>query len=120
MRESGIKAQYIKPWIQTTRDSDYSKSLKNILNRDFNPSNPNACRCTDITYIWTINDEFVYLTSIMDFYSRKIIAWTLSKTMEVDEVLKCLEVAKQRRKTENPVVLQSDRGDSLYQRNIKN
>ena len=30
----------------------------------------------DITYIWTI-DGFVYLTSIMDLYSRKIIAWTL-------------------------------------------
>ena len=37
--------------------------------------------CSDITYIWTI-DGFVYLTSIMDLYSRKIIAWTLSKTLE--------------------------------------
>lgn len=44
----------------------------------------------------------------MDLYSRKIIAWTLSKTLEVDEVLKCLETAKSRRKTANPVVIQSD------------
>ncbi|WP_285816053.1 integrase core domain-containing protein, partial [Thomasclavelia cocleata] len=36
----------------------------------------------------------VYLNSIMDLYSRKIIAWTLSRTLEVDEVLKCLETAK--------------------------
>ena len=33
----------------------------------------------------------------MDLYSRKIIAWTLSKTLEVDEVLKCLETAKKRK-----------------------
>lgn len=46
----------------------------------------------------------------MDLYSRKIIAWTLSRTLEVDEVLKCLETAKNIRKTANPVVIQSDRG----------
>lgn len=110
MREVGIQAQYIKPWIKTTKDCDYSNKLKNVLDRDFSPDSPNACWCTDITYIWTYDDGFVYLTSIMDFYSRKIISWTLSKTMEVDEVLKCLEIAKQRRKTENPIVIQSDRG----------
>lgn len=46
----------------------------------------------------------------MDLYSRKIIAWALSKTLEADEVLKCLETAKQRRKTADPIVIQSDRG----------
>lgn len=49
---------------------------------------------TDITYIWTNEEGFVYLTSIMDLYSRKIISWKLSKTMEVDEILECLEKAK--------------------------
>ena len=52
----------------------------------------------------------MYLTSIMDLYSRKIIAWKLTKTMEVEEVLKCLVEAKRRRKTDNPVVIHSDRG----------
>ena len=47
----------------------------------------------------------MYLTSIMDLYSRKIIAWKLTKTMKVEEVLKCLEEAKRRRKTDNPVVI---------------
>ena len=48
----------------------------------------------------------MYLTSIMDLYSRKIIAWKLTKTMEVEEVLKCLEEAKRRRKTDTPVAIQ--------------
>ena len=61
-------------------------------------------------YIYTEDEGFVYLNSIMDLYSRKIIAWTLSRTLEVDEVLKCLETAKRVRKTANPVVIQSDRG----------
>lgn len=110
MRENGIKAHYIKPYTVTTKDCDYSSRLKNILKRDFNPKKPNEAWCSDITYIWTKEDGFVYLTSIMDLYSRKIIAWTLSKTLEVKEVMKCLKTAKERRKSSKPVVIQSDRG----------
>lgn len=110
MRENGIKAHYIKPWTKTTKDCNFSNKLKNILKRDFNPTEPNAAWCTDITYIWTYDNGFVYLTSIMDLYSRRIIAWTLSKTMMAEEVLKCLEEAKERRKWDNPIVIHADRG----------
>lgn len=51
MREMGIRAQWTKPWTTTTKDSDFSKELHNILNEQFNPERPNAVRCTDITYI---------------------------------------------------------------------
>ena len=81
MREMGIKAQYIKPYIATTIDSNFSEELVNILNEDFNPEEPNAVWCLDITYIWTY-EGFVYLTCIMDLYSRKIISWVLSTTLE--------------------------------------
>lgn len=77
MRQMGIRAQWSKPWTITTKDSDFSTELQNILDEQFNPDRPNAVWCSDITYIWTI-DGFVYLTSIMDLFSRKIIAWTVS------------------------------------------
>lgn len=67
-----------------------------------------------ILHIWTSNG-FVYLNSIMDLYSRKIIAWTLSETLEVGEVLKCLETAKARRKSANPTVIHADRGVHVRQ-----
>ena len=73
MRELGIKAQYVKPYTVTTIDSDFSEELENILDEQFNPTEPDAVWCSDITYIWTFAG-FVYLTSIMDLYSRKIIA----------------------------------------------
>lgn len=110
MREKGLKAHYIKPYTITTKDCDFSSRLKNILNRDFNPKQPNSAWCTDITYVWTYDEGFVYLTSVMDLYSRKIISWKLSRTMEVNEVLECIKEAKSRRQTENPVVIHSDRG----------
>lgn len=109
MKQMGIRAQWVKPWTITTMNSDFSDELQNILDEQFNPARPNAVWCSDITYIWTING-FVYLTSIMDLYSRKIIAWTLSKTLETSCVIDTINKAKARRNTELPLIIHSDRG----------
>ena len=109
MREMGIRAQWVKPWIATTKDSDFSNQLHNILDEQFNPERPNAVWCTDITYVWT-RDGFVYLTSVMDLFARKIIAWTLSDSMEVSCVVETINKAKATRDTDEPLILHSDRG----------
>ena len=51
MKQMGIKAQWIRPWTVTTKDSDFSNELQNILDEQFNPERPNAVWCSDITYI---------------------------------------------------------------------
>ena len=119
MKEMGIRAQWVKPWTTTTRDSDFSKELHNILNEQFNPDRPNAVWCTDITYIWT-RDGFVYLTSIMDLYARKIIAWTLSDNMEVSCVINTINKAKERRNTDLPLIIHSDRGSQYVSKAYRN
>ncbi|MCC9294960.1 DDE-type integrase/transposase/recombinase [Clostridium sp. WLY-B-L2] len=58
--------------------------------------------------LWT-NAGFVYLASIMDLYSQKIIAWTLSKTLEVSCVIDTINKAKKNKKLVNPVIIHSDR-----------
>lgn len=98
MRENGLKAHYIKPYTTTTRDCDFSSRLHNVLNRDFSPVKPNSAWCTDITYIWTQNEGLVYLTSVMDIYSRKIIAWKLSKTMMVGKSTRKLKRSEEQKK----------------------
>jgi len=109
MRELGIKAQYVKPYTVTTIDSDFSEDLKNILDEQFNPAEPDAVWCSDITYIWTFAG-FVYLTSIMDLYSRKIIAWVLSDTLEAKWLIEAVTKAKTARKVSKPLIIHSDRG----------
>ncbi len=109
MRELGIKAQYIKPYTVTTIESDFSSQLKNILDENFNPSEPDAVWCSDITYIWTY-EGFVYLTSIMDLYSRKIISWVLSDTLEAKWVIEVVNKAKTARNVKKPLILHTDRG----------
>jgi len=118
MRELGIKAQYIKPYTITTKDSDFSSKLENILDEQFNPSVPNTVWCTDITYIWT-NAGFVYLTSIMDLYSRRIIAWTLTETLQVACVIDTINKAKDSREMVNPVIIHSDRGSQYISNEYK-
>ncbi len=109
MRELGIRAQYVKPYTVTTIDSDFSSKLENILEEKFNPEEPDAVWCSDITYIWTY-EGFVYLTSIMDLYSRKIIAWVLSDTLEAKWVVEAVEKAKAARDAGRPRILHTDRG----------
>ena len=79
--------------ICTNNHRDFSSKLHNILNEQFNPAQPDAVWVSDITYIWTF-DGFVYLTSIMDLYSRKIIAWVLGETLEASHVVECIKKAK--------------------------
>jgi len=109
MREMGIQAQYVKPYTVTTVGSTISEELMNIVNGEFNPVEPNAVWCSDITYIYT-SKGFVYLTSIMDLYSRKIISWVLSTTLEAHWVIEAITKAKAVRTIDKPLILHSDRG----------
>lgn len=109
MRQMKIKAHYVKPYVKTTIAPDFDNRLNNLLNEQLNPEKPNAVWCTDITYIHT-EKGFVYLTSIMDLFSRRIIAWRLSETLEAKWVVECVLEAKELRRTVQPLVLHSDRG----------
>ena len=118
MKELEIKAQYVKPYTVTTKDSGFSSKLENILDEQFNPAAPNAVWCTDITYLWT-DAGFIYLTSIMDLYSRKIIAWTLSESLEVWCVIDTINKAKKNRRLVNPVIIHSDRGSQYVSKEYR-
>lgn len=118
MQEMGIKAQWVRPWTVTTKDPDLSNELQNILDEQFNPERPNAVWCSDITYIWT-KEGFVYLTSIMDLFSRKIIAWTLSDALDVSCVIDTINKAKACRNTESPLIIHSDRGSQYVSKAYK-
>lgn len=109
MREMGLKAQWIKPYTITTIALDFSETYKNILKKQFNPDTPDVVWCSDITYIWTF-DGFVCLTSIMDLYSRKTIAWELSRTLEAKWIIKAVEKAKKNRHVTSPLIMHPDRG----------
>ena len=108
MKEMGIRACWVRPYTVTTHSEDFSDRLKNILRRNFRPESPNAVWCTDITYIHT-RQGFVYLSCIMDLYSRKIVAWELAPTLETKYVVNAVQKAIFRTGM-RPAVIHTDRG----------
>ena len=119
MREMGIMAIYRSKWIKTTINSDFSTELENILKRDFKADKPNTIWVTDITDIWTY-EGFVYLTSVMDLFSRKIIAWELTDHLNVSCVIDCVNKAKTRRELDEALIIHSDRGSHFVSKEYMN
>ena len=109
MKELNIRAIWVSPYRRTTIDPDFSSSLKNILDRTFSPATPNTVWVTDITYVWTLTG-FVYLTTVMDLYSRLVVGWHLSDSLSTEGVIKAINKAKANRNWDQPVVIHSDRG----------
>jgi putative transposase len=62
------------------------------LMKGLNINRPNQAWCSDITYI-RLNGGFVYLVAIMDWYSRKILSWELSNSMDASFCVKALQRA---------------------------
>ncbi len=104
MHRSGLRA--IFPKHRTTRarkdHQKYPYLLKNKVIRY-----PNQVWASDITYL-RLPSGFVYLVVIMDLYSRKVLSWRLSNTMEASFCIEALEEALERYGT--PAIFNSDQG----------
>ena len=75
MRQMGIKAQWIKPYTQTTIDSDLSQKLKNILKQEFNPEYPDAVWCSDIIYLVKTVDDDHHLYELPPEIQNIVLDW---------------------------------------------
>ena len=71
---------------------------------------PNQVWCTDITYL-PMRKGFLYLVAIMDWYSRKVLSWRLSATLDVDFCLDALEEALTKYGT--PTIFNTDQGSQF-------
>ena len=78
-------------------------------------SRPNQVWSTDITYIRLANG-FVYLVAIIDWYSRKVLAWRVSNTMDTLFYLGCLEQAL--RTYGSPEIFNTDQGSQFTSTNF--
>jgi len=118
MQEEGIFAVAKRKYKATT-DSRHTQPLaENHLDRKFMPDRPNSSWVADITYIYT-QEGWLYLATIMDLYSRKIIGWSLRYRLTKELVIAALHMALKQRKLLSNLILHSDRGSQyaseLYQ-----
>ena len=85
------------------------RTAPDLVQRDFNPTAPDRLWCADITYIRTW-EGWLYLASVMDCYSRRIVGWAMADHMRVELVVDALEMAVARRRPDGRPVHHSDQG----------
>lgn len=113
MRENNLLVEIKKTFINTT-DSDHNlKKYSNILKKEkVKVTRLDQIWASDITYI-KLPDGFVYLAVIIDAYSRKVIGYCLSKSIDTDLALEALKMALKNRKITNAnsqLIHHSDQG----------
>ncbi len=119
MRQHGIRAKAPRRFVRTTDSRHGLPVAENVLDREFDPSVPNAAWAADITYIPTA-DGWLYLAVVEDLFSRMIVGWSMDGTMESRLVVDALGMAVRQRLPGEGLVAHSDRGSQYasdhYQR----
>ena len=103
MQEMGIQAVYPR---QNTSKPNPAHKIYPYLLKDTEASYPNHVWSIDITYI-PIRKSWLYLTAIIDWYSRYVISWEIDDTLEISFVL---EACKHALEHEKPCIMNSYQG----------
>jgi putative transposase len=118
MRAAGLKAKQTRRYRSTTKRNKADRAAPNILKRDFSAEAPNKKWVADITYIAT-QEGWLYLATILDLFSRRVVGWSMSPRMTSDLTLGALHMATRRCQPERGLIHHSDQGsqytDSEYQ-----
>lgn len=123
MREHGIRSRTVKKFRVNTTDSRHALPVApNLLNQQFKTSAPNKVWVADITYIHTRQGK-MYLASVLDLCTRKIVGWKLGDRMTDDLVRDALSTACKQHSPKRGLIHHSDRGSQYashdYQCDLK-
>ncbi len=111
MKEAGLAGRMRRRFRKTT-DSNHSFPIApNVLERDFCTTAPNQAWVTDITYLWT-REGWLYLAVMLDLFSRRVVSWATSATIDRHLALAALSTALRDRRPGAGLVHHSDRGST--------
>lgn len=113
MRQAGIRAYRAKNFRVSTTDSSHRLPIApNRLGQRFTCSDVNRVWLTDFTYI-PLKDGFTYLCTFQDLYSRRIVGWATSRTIDAQLALTALNQAIALRQPKEGLIVHSDRGSQF-------
>ena len=106
MQKMGLEAIYPRP--RTSRPAPQQRIYPYLL-RGLVIDRPNQVWSTDITYV-PMPQGFMYLVAVMDWFSRYVLSWRISNTLEVDF---CLEALDEALSIGKPEIFNSDQGSQF-------
>ena len=95
--------------VATTNSKHGEPRNVNLLERDFTASEPDQKWLSDITYLST-TEGWLYLAVVLDVFSRRVIGWAFSSSLESNLVVSAFDMACQSRKPSHGLVFHSDQG----------
>lgn len=110
MQKAGIKSRLRKKYVVTTDSKHGFRVAENLLDRNFQVGNIGKVWVSDITYIKT-SQGWLYLTVIIDLGDRKVIGWSLSRSLTAQHtIMAAWRMAITNRAITSPLIFHSDRG----------
>lgn len=110
MREHGIQGKYRRAFRpKTTQVDGNAKACPNHLARQSAPERPGQQLVSDITYVPT-KQGWLYLTTVMDLFSRAIIGWDLSDSLAAQSLQKAVLRSSGQNSRDRGTIFHSDRG----------
>ena len=109
MREMGLRCKAVKKFVVTTDSKHKEPVSPNLLDRRFSVTAPDKVYVSDIKYL-KIGRKWHYLTVFIDLFSRHIVGWDLSDSLERFSAMKALNKAILRRRPGQGLMVHSDRG----------
>jgi transposase InsO family protein len=109
MKHLGLSVKHKKKFKNTTDSKHNLPIAPNLLNREFEASIPDTKYVGDITYIST-KQGWLYLATVIDLYSRKIVGWSMDDTMQTTLVNNALLMAIRHRNPPKGLLWHTDRG----------
>lgn len=109
MREMGLQCRTLKKFIVTTDSKHTEPVAPNFLDRQFHVKSSNTAWVSDITYL-RVGQRWHYLSVFIDLFSRKIVGWDLSSSLDRHSTIKALNKAIMCRCPGKGLMIHSDRG----------
>ena len=109
MQNQGLRARPRRRYRCTTDSGHTMPIAGNVLARRFAVARPNTTWVTDITYLWTV-EGWLYLAVILDLFSRQVVGWSMSASLECQLALDVLKMALAHRQPARGLIHHSDRG----------
>jgi transposase InsO family protein len=109
MREAGLRSKIRRKYRVTTDSKHHFPVAPNLLERNFTTKAPDKVWVSDITYLAT-RTGWLYLTVIIDLFSRMVVGWALSSSLSHEMVVTALKRAIRSRRPGEGLIFHSDRG----------
>src|SRR5574344_430198 len=110
MKKYNLMAEYIRKSKKKNKNKRIEDNVKpNLLNRNFTTDAPNKVWYTDVTYL-IFKGARAYLSTIIDLYDRKVVAYKISKRNDNKLVMDTLNEAIAKRKDVHGLIIHSDQG----------